>query len=151
MKFEKPTLKDVAQMFALVAPEVQKGIILMRSQEEIANTIRSYVVARKDDEIVGFCALYIYTPLLAEVRSLIVRSDWRGKGIGQELIKKILKEGEELGIRDFLVLTYQETFFRKMGFNVIEKSQIPNHKIWTDCIKCKHFPKCDEVALLKQI
>lgn len=144
-------MSDIPQMLALVEPEVQKGNILPRSQDEIANTIRSYVIARDEEKIVGFCALYIYTQKLAEVRSLIVSEEYQNQGIGKELVLRVLQEGEMLGICEFLVLTYREAFFKKLGFEVIEKTEIPNHKIWTDCIKCKHFPQCNEIALFKRL
>lgn len=151
MEFLKPTLKDIEEMIALVAPEIHKGVILPRSAEEMANTIRSYYIAKEGDEIVGFCALHIYSPTLAEVRSLIVKEDFRSKGVGKKLVSLLLDEGKKLGIEEVLVLTYQEGFFKSLGFVVIEKEEIPNPKIWTDCIKCKHFPKCNEIALLKKI
>lgn len=151
MEFVKPTLKDIAEMIALVEPEVKKGVILPRSQEEMANTIRSYYVAKAEGRIVGFCALHIYSPSLAEVRSLIVKEEYRSNGIGKGLVELLLEEGKRLGIEEVLVLTYQERFFKALGFSVIEKEEIPNPKIWTDCIKCKHFPKCNEIALLKRI
>ena len=138
-------------MLKLVEPEVQKGNILPRSEEEMANAIRSYIIAKSEDRIIGFCALYIYTSKLAEVRSLIVSEAYQGRGVGSKLVSLVLDEGLKLGVRDFLVLTYRESFFKNLGFKVIEKTQIPNQKIWTDCIKCKHFPKCDEVALFKQV
>lgn len=105
IKFEKPNLQDITQMMTLVEPEVRNGNILPRGQDEMANAIRSYIVARHYDCIVGFCALYIYTPKLAEVRSLIVDSDYRHQGIGRKLVELLIEEGRELGICDFLVLT----------------------------------------------
>lgn len=151
MEFIKPTLKDIDEMIALVAPEIEKGIILPRSSEEMANTIRSYFVAKSEGKIIGFCALHIYSPLLAEVRSLIVKEEFRSLGVGKKLVNMLLDEGRALGIKEVLTLTYQERFFKSLGFEVIEKEEIPNPKIWTDCIKCKHFPKCNEIALLKKI
>ena len=41
--------------------------------------------------------------------------------------------------------------FEKFCFQMIDKESIPNPKIWIDCIKCTHFPKCDEVALMLKI
>lgn len=151
MEFLKPTLKDIDEMIALVSPEIEQGIILPRSSEEMANTIRSYYIAKEGDKIVGFCALHIYSPILAEVRSLIVEKSFRSQGVGRRLVSLLLEEGKKLGIEEVLVLTYQEEFFKSLGFCVIEKENIPNPKIWTDCIKCKHFPKCNEIALLKKI
>lgn len=149
--YEKPTLQDIEEMLNLVQPEVQKGVILARNADEMATTIRSYYIARLEGKIVGFCALHIYSPILAEVRSLIVSEDYRHCGIGKRLVELIIQEGEKLGIKEVLTLTYKDEFFKKLGFILIEKTQIPNHKIWADCIKCKHFPKCDEIALIKQL
>lgn len=151
MEFIKPVLKDIEEMIDLVAPEIEQGIILPRSAEEMANTIRSYFVARDEGKIIGFCALHIYSPTLAEVRSLIVKKEFRSQGVGKKLVNLLLEEGRGLGIKEVLTLTYQERFFKSLGFSVIEKEEIPNPKIWTDCIKCKHFPKCNEIALLKKI
>lgn len=151
MKFEKPTLLDISQMLSLVEPEVLKGNILMRSQDEMANAIRSYYVAREKGEIIGFCALYIYTPKLAEIRSLIVRSDFQGRGIGKELVNLVMQEGITLGVREFLVLTYRDHFFKRLGFELITREEIPSHKVFADCQKCKHFLACNEIALLKKI
>jgi len=49
---------------------------------------------------------------------------------------------------EVLVLTYLPEFFKKIGFVEIAKESIPEHKIWADCIKCIHFPVCNEVSLI---
>ncbi len=59
-----------------------------------------------------------------------------------------LSEAKELGVKEVLVLTYLPDFFKKVGFIEIPKETIPEHKIWTDCIKCIHFPICNEVSLI---
>ncbi|WP_395003531.1 N-acetyltransferase [uncultured Helicobacter sp.] len=148
---EKPTLKDIPQMRALVSDEVRRGVILERSEEEMANAIRSYHIVRDGEEIVGFCALYVYSPTLGELRSLIVRESHRGRGIASALIESIKAEAKSLGLSEVLVLTYREKLFEKLGFVIIDKTLLPNHKIWADCIKCKHFPICDEIALIAKV
>ena len=45
----------------------------------------------------------------------------------------------------------KKEFFEKNGFVEIPKENIPEHKIWADCIKCKHFPICNEISLIKTI
>lgn len=152
-KLTKPTLADIPKMREIVSAEVANGTILERSEEEMANAIRSYWLAidDKSGEIAGFCALYVYSRELAEVRSLVVKDGFRGQGIGTALIKQTLKEGRELGLKQILVLTYRAQLFEKLGFAIIDKSHLPNHKIWADCIKCKHFPICDEIALINTL
>lgn len=151
LKVVKPTLKDVESMQKLIEPEVASGIILQRSDNEVANAIRSYIVVKREDEIAGYCALHIHTPFLAEIRSLIVKNSLRGSGIGAKLVSEALKEAKKLELKEVLTLTYEAMFFKKLGFIEIPKESIPEQKIWLDCIKCKHFPICNEVSLIKKL
>jgi len=151
ISYKKATLKDVSKMQELVAPEVESGVILQRNDDEISTNIRSYILALRDDEIVGFCALHIHTVYLAEIRSLIVKEELRGLNIGRNLIKEALKEAVLLGLQKVLCLTYRQSFFESLGFVEIPKESLPEHKIWADCIKCKHFPVCNEVSLIKNL
>jgi amino-acid N-acetyltransferase len=138
-------------MQKLVAPEVLSGIILARSDDEIATNIRSYTLAMDGDKLVGFCALHIHSPNLAEIRSMIIDADYRGMDIGSSLVAKVSTEGKELGLKEILALTYKQQFFERLGFIEIPKESIPEHKIWADCIKCKLFPICNEVSLIKTL
>ena len=150
-KYIKAKLSNIRAMRELVAPEVESGVILDRSEDEIATNIRSYMLAYHEDELIGFSALHVHTLDLAEIRSLIVKDGYRGKKIGENLIKEALKEASSLGIQKVLSLTYKQQFFERLGFVEIPKESLPEHKIWADCIKCKHFPICNEVSLIKTI
>lgn len=135
-------------MQELVKEEVDNGTILLRTEDEMANTIRSYTVVQIDGEIAGFTALHIHSARLSEVRSLVVSKKFRGLKLGQKLVKACIEEGTNLGLKQILSLTYQKGFFESLGFYEIEKEKIPEHKIWADCIRCKHFPICDEIAMV---
>ena len=151
IEYKKPTLSDIPQMQLLVAPEIESGIILARTDDEIATNIRSYTLAMDGDKLIGFCALHIHSPNLAEIRSMIIDGDYRGQNIGSQLVSKVCQEGKLLGLNEVLALTYQQHFFERLGFVEIPKESIPEHKIWADCIKCKHFPVCNEVSLIKTL
>ena len=138
-------------MQLLVADQVREGVILPRSDDEVATNIRSYILAEEEGEIVGYGALHIHSPRLAEIRSLIVASEYRGRSVGRGIVEEALREAERLGVLEVLVLTYLPEFFRKLGFSEIAKESIPEHKIWADCIKCVHFPNCNEVSLIRPI
>lgn len=149
---EKAKLSDIPQMQSLVVGEVKNGVILNRSEDEVATNIRSYVLAKDEEKIVGYAALHIHSRRLAEIRSLIVDDAYRGQKIGQAIVQFTLDEAKDLGVEeDVLVLTYTPLFFEKMGFKEINKELIPEHKIWADCIKCIHFPVCNEVALVYKV
>lgn len=147
--YSKANLHHVEQMQSLVDPYVTDGTILKRSADEIATNIRSYTLAFDDEMLIGFSALHIHTTKLAEIRSLIVHADYRDQGVGKALVSEGLKEGEKLGLKEVLVLTFKQAFFEKLGFVEIPKESLPEHKIWADCIKCIHFPLCNEVSLIK--
>ena len=151
IQYRKATLSDIGDMRDLAAPEVESGVILDRTEDEIATNIRSYTLALENDALVGFNALHVHTSELAEIRSLIVREEVRGKKIGESLITKALEEASVLGIKRVLSLTYKQSFFERLGFVEIPKESLPEHKIWADCIKCKHFPICNEVSLVKTL
>ena len=148
IKYTKATLNDIKDMQSLVLDEVKKGVILFRSDDEVATNIRSYTLAKDNEKVVGYVALHIHSPKLAEVRSLIVDESYQGKGIGKELVKRCIKEAKDIGIKELFTLTYKKEFFEKVGFKEIAKEKLPEHKIWADCVKCKHFPVCDEIALI---
>ena len=138
-------------MQALVLKEVKKGTILFRSSDEMATNIRSYIIAKKENVIIGFGALHFHAYDLGELRSLIVSDKYRGEGIGKGMVKAMLEEGKNLKVKKIFTLTYEQGFFESIGFKEIPKESLPAHKIWADCVKCKHFPVCDEVALIKII
>ena len=151
IEYVKAKLSNIQEMQNLVTPEVESGIILARSNDEIATNIRSYTLAYLESELVGFCALHIHTSYLAEIRSLIVKDGLRGQKIGEGLVKTSLEEATSLGLQRVLVLTYRQAFFERLGFVEIPKESLPEQKIWADCIKCKHFPVCNEVSLIKNL
>jgi len=148
----KATLLDIPDMQAMVQSEVKDGVILERNEDEVATNIRSYVLAKENNKLVGYAALHIHSSRLAEIRSLIVLDSHRGKSIGKQIVEFSLNEARDLNVsEEVLVLTYLPDFFKKMNFIEIAKESIPEHKIWADCIKCIHFPICNEVSLVYKL
>ena len=147
----KPTLKDISLIQKLLLPFVVDGIILKRDDNEIATNIRSYLILKNNDEVIAVGALHIYSTQLAEIRSLAVNKEYQKQGIGKRLVTALEKEAKELGITQLLTLTYQKEFFENIGFVEIPKEEVPEHKVWSDCIKCPHFPNCNEISLIKHI
>lgn len=151
IKFFKPTVAQIKDMQSLVKDEVENGTILLRTEDEMATTIRSYTCVNVNGVLAGFTALHIHSINLAEVRSLIVHKDFRGLKLGQKLVEACIKEAKSLDIKEILSLTYAKKFFESVDFYEINKEDLPEHKIWADCIRCKHFPICDEVAMLYKL
>lgn len=103
----------------------------------------------KEAEILaGFASLKIFNADLAEVRSLIVAPQFRRRGIARAIVNELLGEAKFYGLKSVFTLTYQKEFFERLGFTEIPKDELPAQKIWADCIKCKKFPVCNEIALI---
>jgi len=145
--YRKARISDVKSIQSLINHFADQGQMLPRSLNELYESIRDFYVYEDNGGIAGVCALHISWDGLAEVRSLAVKEDESGKGIGSGLVKECLNEAKMLGAERVFVLTYQDGFFERLGFLPVEKKELP-HKVWTDCLNCVKFPDCDETALL---
>ena len=144
----KARMADVKGIHGLIAEYARKGDMLPRSLADIYENLRDYFVFLGDDgELVGSAAIHIMWEDLAEVRSLAVREGKMRRGVGTQLVESCISEAIMLGIGRVFALTYKPEFFEKLGFHVVDKSELPQ-KIWADCLKCSKFPDCDEVALV---
>ena len=146
----KARLSDARAIHSLVNSYAQKGLLLPRSISSIYEHIRDFWVYEERGEILGCCALQIVWEDLAEIRSLAVREDRKGEGIGRKLVEACLEEARELGIEKVFSLTYAKDFFEGLGFSVVDKSVLP-HKVWGDCVNCAKFPNCDEIAVILRL
>jgi len=146
----KAKLSDVKEIQRLVKVNSGRGEMLPRSLSELYDHLRDFFIFVRNRRIVGICALHICWDDLAEIRSLAVIEEVRKKGIGAQLVKACLEESKSLGVKRVFALTYQLTFFEKLGFKKVDKTVLP-HKIWTDCLNCVKFPDCDEIAVVKEL
>ena len=147
MKIRKATITDIKVIHRLVNEFARKGQMIPRALNDLYENIRDLSVCEEGGEIKGVCALHVLWEDLAEVRSLAVRTDAQSAGIGRKLVSVCLKEAKALGIARVFALTYQDAFFKKIGFREIDKSKLPQ-KIWGECLRCPKFPECDETAMI---
>ncbi|MFZ8832002.1 MAG: N-acetyltransferase [Thermodesulfobacteriaceae bacterium] len=149
-KVRKAKLSDVKYIYKLILYFAKRGDLVPRPLSELYENVREFFVYEDKDLIVGVCGLHILWEDLAEIRSLAVAEEYQKQGIGKELVLACLKEAEDLGIDRVFALTNSPEFFKKLGFEEVAKSELPQ-KVWADCIRCSKFPDCDEVAVLKDL
>ena len=143
----KARISDVKDIQKLIAQYAKQDLMLPRSLNELYENIRDYFVSETDGCIHGCAGLHVSWEDLAEIKSLAVSKQEQGKDIAQKLLAAALDEAKSLDIGRVFALTYIPEFFKKYGFKVIDKSELP-HKIWSECIHCVKFPDCDETPLL---
>ncbi len=146
----KAKISDIKQIQNLINAFAKKDLMLPRSLNELYENIRDFWVAEENKKVIACCALHISWDDLAEIKSLAVAKNRRGRGIGKELVLICLNEAIALGAKRVFALSYKPEFFQKLGFRKIKNSELP-HKIWAECINCCKFPNCQEVALLKNL
>ncbi len=84
---------------------------------ELEDLLPTGFVAVHAERIVGFAALEIYSPKLAEVRSLAVTEDMQGHGIGRRLVDECVALARRRNILEVMAVTSSDEFFRSCGFD----------------------------------
>lgn len=150
MKIQKLTVHDVPQVQKLIKQYAQKEAMLARSLNEIYENLRDYFIIKEDEQVVACVALHVTWADLGEIKSLAVAESLHGKGYGRLLVETCCSEAIALGIPRVFALTYKDDFFKKLGFKVIDKEELPR-KIWGECVNCVKFMECDEICVMKSL
>jgi len=144
----KARVGDVKDIQELLRDCASKGQLLPRALTHLYRHIRDFHVAELDDgRLAACCGLSIVWEDLAEICSLVVKDSFRRQGLGRRIVQICLGEADSLGVQRAFALTYQEAFFKSLGFGEVDKDVLPQ-KIWADCIHCPKYPDCDETAVL---
>jgi len=146
----KATVKDAQEIFKILQKYAIEGILLPRSLNSIYENIRDFYVYEENGKIIGTGSLHIFWEDLAEIKSLVILPEYQNRGIGRQIVQACIQEAKQLGIKKVFALTYVPSFFEKLGFKVVDKSEFPQ-KVWTECIHCVKFNECKEVPVLLEI
>ncbi len=141
---------DVARIMDLVNGLAAQGVMLPRSPASIIEKLRDFVVVDVDGVFAGCGALAVIWTDLAEIRSIAVDPKHQRLGLGKRMAEFLIDEARDLGIARVMAFTYVTGFFERLGFEVVEHDSLP-HKVFTDCLNCPKFHKCDEVAVVKTL
>ena len=144
----KAGMRDIRPILDLINGYAARGEMLPRTELEMSEAIRDFTVITSGGELLGCGALHFYSPTLAEIRSLAVRERAKTHGVGRRLIEALVAEAALYELDAVFAFTYVVEFFRKLGFETLERGALPL-KAWRDCLRCPKFQSCDEVAVLR--
>jgi amino-acid N-acetyltransferase len=150
IRVRKAAMGDISKLLRLINGYAAKGIMLPRTEFEMSENIRDFMVIYAGPELAGCGALHFYSPQSAEIRSLAVDPRWKSLGIGSRIVGALEAEGREFGLQSVFAFTYVPKFFHKLGYHDVDRGELPL-KVWKDCLRCAKFNSCDEVALLKTL
>jgi len=149
--FRKAVMRDIPSLLSVINGYAAQGIMLPRTEFELAEGIRDFTVALDEaGAVVGCAALHFYTTTAAEVRSLAVHPARKGRGLGRQLVELAEREAEDTGISALFAFTYVPVFFAQLGYAQVDRGLLPQ-KAWKDCLRCPKFQNCDEIAVHKKL
>ncbi|MBX3355595.1 MAG: argininosuccinate lyase [Phycisphaeraceae bacterium] len=147
VEFRDARMEDIDDLCRLVDLWALRGENLPRTRDDILEKITDFGVATVDGAVAGCASLWVYTPQLAEIRSLGVNETTHGQGLGSGLVQFFLEKARSLGIPKVFVLTRAPKFFERCGFRQVSVNSLPE-KILKDCSKCPKNTACDEIAMV---
>jgi amino-acid N-acetyltransferase len=115
MKLRKATPADIPGIQALIQANLDK--LLPRTDAEIEELLPTFwVVEEEDGAIVGCCCLEVYSPKIAEIRSLAVAEICRGNGYGAMLVQVATEEAQRRRIQQVFAVTSSREYFESLNF-----------------------------------
>ena len=147
MRIRPARVPDAQAICDLINGYAERGLMLHRSLESVYDALREFHVAEAPDgQIVGCAAVDVFWADLAEIKSLAVAPGHVGEGIGSQLMGAALDDARRLGVRCVFALTYEQEFFARNAFTLIDRQTLPE-KVWRECIACPKADHCDEIAM----
>jgi amino-acid N-acetyltransferase len=150
VEVRKATMSDIHALLQLINSYAADGIMLPRTEFEMSENIRDFSVAYQGSQLIGCGALHFYTPTSGEVRSLAVDPSLKTHGVGKRIMEALEAEAVDNYLHAIFAFTYVPEFFQKMGFQQVERGELPL-KVWKDCLRCPKFQCCDEIAMVKAL
>ena len=153
LSFRTATPEDEEALFRLISSHAFNpdgtGALLPLSRSAIGATIEqgSFFVAECDSVLAGCSSVVEYNGI-AELRSLVVAPEFRGRGASRTLMQKCLEKAAEMGHSVLYALTNEEALpaFLTEGFS---RTDTPPQKLLKDCQHCplNSNELCKEMAV----
>jgi amino-acid N-acetyltransferase len=115
---------DVKAIRQLVDSYAAPGQMLSKETVTLYESVQEFTVAEVDGKVIGCGALHVLWDDLAEVRTVAVAENFHNKGIGHQILEKIIERAREIGVARIFCLTFQTKFFGSHGFIEIEGTPV---------------------------
>ena len=117
---------DVPVIRKLIDANVESGRLLSKATVTLYEDIQEFCVAELPDDggLAGCGALHVMWEDLAEIRTIAVRGECQGTGIGHAIVDALLARARALGVERVFVLTFAVEFFARRGFRPISGTPV---------------------------
>lgn len=86
-----------------------------------------FFIFKKDNRVIGVVSLIINVSDVAEIRDLVIKKEFRGKGYGRELLQEIISIAQQRQARKLFALVFPEIekMYAEAGFE--KEGLLKNH------------------------
>ena len=145
------TADESATIHSLILEYLAEGHLLPRELEEITTHAHRFIVAVDDDDrLLGCAELAPLSPIVAEVRSLVVDRNARSLGVSRLMLDELVLRATAGGFEKLCAFTHDPSYFVHFGFSIVPHVWLPE-KIVTDCRRCVHFRQCGQYAVVRPL
>jgi amino-acid N-acetyltransferase len=118
--------RDVPVIRKLIDGNVESGLLLSKATVTLYEDVQEFCVAEiEGDAILAGCgALHVLWEDLAEIRTVAVRPDCQGLGIGHGIVETLLDRARTVGVERVFCLTFAVSFFGRHGFQTINGTPV---------------------------
>ncbi len=114
-------VKGIRKLIDTYAPQRR---LLSKETVTLYESVQEFTVAVDNGEVVGCGALHVLWEDLAEVRTVAVAENYRGRGIGHQILDAIIVRAREIGVKRIFCLTFETDFFGRHGFEEIQGTPV---------------------------
>ncbi len=111
---------DVRAIRQVIAPMTAARRIVLKDAVSYYETVQEFRVIEVEGRVVGCGALHVMWEDVAEVRTVAVRPEFHGHGLGSALLAALLQDARNLGLQRVFCLTFETAFFARHGFVPID-------------------------------
>lgn len=119
-------LPDVPGIHSIIQPYAEAGILLPRTPAELSENVRDFVVTEENGHVAACGALHLYGMHLAEIRSIAVAPEWKGRGYGRAIVSALLEESRRHEVSCVCLFTRSPDFFAHLGFAIARRQELPD-------------------------
>jgi len=140
--------RDADAIHELIDEHLADGFLLPRDLGEVRVHVHRFIVAAQDDEVLACAELAPLSHAVAEVRSMVVTREARGRGLGRRIVNELVHRATAAGFEKVCAFTHSPEFFVHLDFSIVPHAWLPE-KIVTDCHACSQFRHCGQYAVVR--
>ena len=142
--------RDADGIHELIDEHLAEGHLLPRELGEVLVHVHRFVVAVQDDEVLACAELAPLSHAVAEVRSMVVGREARGRGVGRRIVNELVQRATAAGFEKLCAFAHSPGYFVHLGFSIVPHAWLPE-KVVTDCHACTQFRRCGQYAVVRSL